>query len=127
MGKGFRDRTRSALEQVHIRGAASKRTRINVVLVKQFQVKIAEVRRFFENGMGLVAIAAPGQDHGKVVAGVIGCVSEITAHHHGCVVEQGAVTFLNPVHLEKKAVEVLEGVDLDLAQAFDFFGLASMM
>ena len=33
--------------------------------------KIAQVRRFIENGMGLVAVAAPGYDHGKVVAGVI--------------------------------------------------------
>ena len=127
MGKGFRDRTRSALEQVPVRGAASERTRINVVLVKQFQVKIAEVRRLLEDGMGLVAIATPGHDHGKVVTGVIGCVSEITPHHHGGVVEQGAVTFLDPVHIEKKAVEVLECVDLDLAQAFDFFGLAAVV
>ena len=97
------------------------------MLVKQLQVKVAEVRRFIENGMGLVAIAAPGHDHGKVVAGVIGCVSEITPHHHGGVVEQGTVTFLNLVHLEKKAVEVFEGVDLDLAQAFYFFGLAAVV
>ena len=42
-------------------------------------------------------------------------------------VEQGAVTFLDLIHFEKKAVEVFESVDLDLAQAFDFFGLATMM
>ena len=97
------------------------------MLVKQFQIEVAEVRRFIENGVGLVAVAASGHDHGKVVAGVIGSVSEITAHHHGGVVEQGTVTFLDLVHLEKKAVEVFESVDLDLAQAFDFFGLATMM
>ena len=97
------------------------------MLVKQFQVKIAEVRRFLENGMGLVAIATPGHDHGKVVAGMIGSVSEITAHHYGGVVEQGTVTFLDLVHLEKKAVKVFEGIDLDLAQAFDFFGFAAVV
>ena len=85
------------------------------------------MRRFIENGVGLVAVAAPGYDHGKVVAGVIGSVSEITAHNHGGVVEQGTVTFLDLIHFEKKAVEVFESVDLDLAQAFDFFGLATMM
>ena len=31
----------------------------------------------------LVAVAAPGHDHGEVVAGVVGGVPEVAPHHHG--------------------------------------------
>jgi hypothetical protein len=55
---------RLALEQVQGFRAAPKTVRINIVLVEQFEVEVAEWRGFFENRVELVAIAAPGHDHG---------------------------------------------------------------
>ena len=40
-------------------------------------------------------------------------VSEITADHHGGVVQQGAVTLLDLIELGEEPVQVLHDVDLD--------------
>ena len=123
----WRELTPLSLQPTHVLLAAPKTAKVDIVLVQQFQIEVAKWSRFLEHGMGLVPVAAPSHDHGQVVMGVVGGVAEIAANHHRGVIEQGPAFFLYLVHLEKEAVEMLEGVALDLAQLIDFGGIAAMV
>ena len=117
----------SPLKQAHIPFAATKATNVNIVLVEQLKVEIAERSLFLKDSMGLVPIPATGHNHGQVVAGVIGGVAKVATHDHGRVVEQGSALFLDLIHFEKELVQVLEGVNLDETQPSDHVRLASMV
>ena len=103
------------------RYAASER-RINVVLVDD-GIEVTGCVGLSRTVLGLVAVATPAMIMGRLL-GVIGSVSEITAHSHGGVVEQGTVTFLDLIHFEKPVdVEVSISILLKLS----IFGLLTTM
>ena len=103
------------LEQAHVLLATAKAANIDVVLVQQFQIKVAEWSCFLEDGMGLMFVSATGHDDGQVVTGMTRGIAKVTAHYHGGVVEQSSAFFLDLIHFKKELVEMLKGIDLDFA------------
>ena len=103
------------LEQAHVLLATTKAANIDVVLVQQFQIKVAKGSLFLEGGMGLMPISTTGHDDGQVVTGMTRGIAKVTPHDHRRVVEQGSAFFLDLIHFKKESVEMFESVDLDEA------------
>ena len=57
-------------------------------------------------------VAAAGDDHRKIVTGVIRGIAKIATHHHGSVIKQRSCPFLDLIHFNKELVKVLEGINL---------------
>ena len=81
--------------------------------MKQFEVKITKMCWLFEDSMGLVAVSSSGQDHGKIITGMSRGITKITTHHHSGVVEQGTLPFPYLIHFKKKAIKMLECINLN--------------
>ena len=67
--------------------------------------------------MSLMPVAAAGDDHRKIVTGVIRGVAKIATHHHGSMIKQSSFPFLDLIHFRKKSIEVLKGINLDKAES----------
>ena len=95
--------------------------------VEQLKVEVAERSGSLENCVPLVSISAPCHNSGKVIAGMIGGITKVTANDHGGVIEQRSPIFLDPVEFREEFVEVLYDVDLDPAQFRKHAGLTPVV
>ena len=68
-----------ASEQRHRPLTATKATLINVELVQEFKVEITKRRRFLQDGVRAMSVAAAYDDSGQIIAGVIGRITEVAA------------------------------------------------
>ena len=100
---------------------------IDVVVVQEFEEKVAEVGGLIEDGMGLVFVAAACDYRGKVVAGVVGGVAKVAADEDSGVVKERTVAFGNLIEVGEELVEVFEQVNLDEAELFQGVFLAAVM
>ena len=82
------------------------------MFVKQFEPKVAQWHRLLWSGVSLMPMASARHDHWEVVAGVVGCVTKVAANDDRRVVQQGAVTFLDLVHVGEELIDMFDDVHL---------------
>ena len=67
--------------------AATETINVDIMLMEQIHVEIAEWSRVFQHGVGLMPVSASRNDSGKIVTKVFRGIPKITANHNGRVVK----------------------------------------